>query len=167
MKSEKKQSIFEKLLLSMRKYKIFRPFTDLYFKHREIIMYLIFGVLTTLVDYAVYFPLSNLLNLHYLIANLFAWIAAVIFAFITNKLWVFDSRSFKFGIIIREFTSFVCARLLSFAVQEALLFLSVDIADINGNISKIAVSVVVVILNYIFSKMFVFANKTQTKEKSK
>lgn len=160
MNSINPKNAFEKLLISLRKYKLLRPFVDLFFKYKEIVMYLIFGVLTTLVDFAVYFPLANILNVHYLLSNLFAWIAAVIFAFVTNKLWVFESRSLEFKVIVREFSAFVGGRLLSFLIQELLLYLFVDIAAFNSNVSKIAVSVVVIILNYIFSKLFVFVKSS-------
>ena len=144
MNSINPKNAFEKLLISLRKYKLLRPFVDLFFKYKEIVMYLIFGVLTTLVDFAVYFPLANILNVHYLLSNLFAWIAAVIFAFVTNKLWVFESNARTLPEILREFTSFVLSRLFSGAVETALLWLLVDVLILSENIAKIPVAVLTV-----------------------
>lgn len=122
-------------------------------------MYLIFGVLTTLVDFAVYFPLANFFHVHYLIANTLAWIAAVLFAFVTNKLWVFESRSFAPKIVLKELVMFAGGRIVSLFVQQILLYITVDLAHINKNISKLAVSVIVIILNYVLSKLLVFRSK--------
>lgn len=161
-KENNKTTAFDKWIDSFKKYKLLKLPVSLYFKYKEIIMYLIFGVLTTLVDFAVYFPLANFFHVHYLIANTLAWIAAVLFAFVTNKLWVFESRSFAPKIVLKELVMFAGGRIVSLCVQQILLYITVDLAHINKNISKLAVSVIVIILNYVLSKLLVFRSKKNT-----
>lgn len=133
--------------------------------NRETASYLVFGVLTTVINYIVFG-----LILHYfgtestLIANIIAFIAAVSFAFVTNKLYVFQSRSWKLDVLKRELPSFLGARLFSLGIEELglwiCLLLNVDrlgLFSVNGMmIAKLVLAVIVVILNYIFSKFFIF-----------
>ena len=129
---------------------------ELYKKYREYIMYLIFGGLTTVVNWVIYFPLTNILHIHYQIANVIAWVCAVVFAYFTNRAWVFESKN-KNKII--EFAKFTSGRIFSLLAEMALLFVLIDLIKFNENISKIAGAVVVVVLNYILSKVFVFKEK--------
>jgi len=154
-----KNSKFDNFVMWFGKYKLFKPFVDLFFKYHEIAMYLIFGVLTTLVDYAVYFPLTNLLKLNHLIAFALAWAVAVVFAFVTNKLWVFGSTSFNKKIVLREFPAFAGGRVFSLILSEVIMYVMVDIMTVNQNISKIVISILVIIINYILSKLFVFKKR--------
>lgn len=125
-------------------------------KYRELIVYLVFGVLTTVVNYIVYLPCYNLLGLNASISNLIAWVAAVAFAFVTNKPFVFQSYDWSAGVVIPELTKFMGTRIGSGALETLILFLSVDLAGMNGNVWKLLTSVLVVILNYIGSKLLVF-----------
>ena len=138
---------------------------SLYRKHKEKINYLIFGVLTTLVNFIVYYPLVMLIDEEfllfgeipwYLIANVIAWVAAVIFAYVVNKKFVFESQKSGAREVAREFAAFVASRVFSFIIEEFLLWLSVDIAGIDEKIAKIVVAVITVILNYITGKLLVF-----------
>lgn len=88
--------------------------------------------------------------------NTIAWAAAVIFAFFTNKLFVFESRSFKPDILVKEFLIFVSARVLSLILEEAFLALTVKVMGIHELIAKVIISVVVVIVNYFASKFLIF-----------
>ena len=123
-----------------------------------VVMYLVFGVLTTLVDWVVYRAL-RLSGLGYMFSNVAAWVAAVIFAFVTNKFMVFNSKSVDRLIIIKEFISFVGARVFSLLLQLAGIELMIDYANINEYIAKAVMTVVVVVCNYVFSKLFIFKDK--------
>ena len=143
---------------------------------REVMTYLIFGVLTTLVNYAVF----ALLIWQYgdratLIANAVAWVAAVAFAYVTNKLFVFESKSWAADVLKREIPAFVGARLLSFGLEELGLWICKDLLhagrwtlmEIGGKViggllvSKVVLSILVVILNYFFSKLLIFTKKSE------
>ena len=123
--------------------------------NRETIVYIIFGILTTAVDYVAFSVLLYGLEINEVIANTIAWVLAVAFAYITNKLYVFESKSFKPQIIAKELPSFVLARLLSLVVTNVFLVFAAYIS-MNMLLAKALISVVVIILNYIFSKLFVF-----------
>lgn len=122
-------------------------------------MYLVFGVLTTVVNFLVYLPLHNATPLLASVANVIAWVAAVAFAFFTNKPFVFKSNDWSSKIVIPELSKFVGARIGSLIVETLIILLTVDILSWNGNYMKIATSVVVVIMNYVTSKLIVFRNK--------
>jgi putative flippase GtrA len=128
-------------------------------------MYLIFGVSTTLVNWIVYTLLVSVANADVTISNAMAWVAAVIFAYITNKLYVFESKSWKISVIVREAISFFGARVASGVFEiflpALLMKLGLDQAffGIEGFAAKLVVSVLVIVLNYIFSKLFVFKKK--------
>ena len=124
--------------------------------NKEIILYIIFGVLTTVVNLIAYYLFSNIIKINYLISNLIAWIISVIFAYMTNKLYVFNSKSIRVDIIVKEFTKFINCRLASGIIEMILLFLLVDMLAVNDIIAKLVIGVIVVILNFIFSKLFVF-----------
>ena len=122
----------------------------------QTILYVIFGILTTMVNLISYYFFSNIITINYLISNTIAWIISVIFAYMTNKLYVFNSKSIRIDIIIKEFTKFINCRLASGIIEMILLFLLVDMLAVNDIISKLVIGVIVVILNFIFSKLFVF-----------
>lgn len=124
--------------------------------NKETILYIIFGVLTTVVNLVVYHFFSNIMKVNYLLSNSIAWIMSVIFAYMTNKLYVFKCKSVKIDIIIKEFAKFINCRLTSGIIEIILLFLLVDMLAVNDIISKLVIGVIVVILNFIFSKLFVF-----------
>lgn len=130
-------------------------FKKLIVKYKELISYCFFGVLTTGINYIVYFLLLDLLNWNYLVVNVIAWIVAVLFAYVTNRIWVFDSKA-RGKKMIFEFVSFVGSRIASLGAETLLLYLMVDLAGLSDKISKIPVGVAVVILNYILSKLLVF-----------
>lgn len=141
--------------------------------NRETISYLFFGVLTTLVNLAVFWVLNKLLGEDLaLFNNAVAFVAAVIFAYITNKLFVFESKSWSPETLRKEIPSFIGARLFSFGLEELLLWISKDVIRagrysivilgivIGGlMVAKILISVIVVVLNYFFSKLFIFKKK--------
>ncbi len=122
----------------------------------DLIIYLVFGALTTAVNYLVYFPLYNYFRVDGTVSNCIAWAASVVFAFLTNKPFVFKSHDWKAKTVSAEFCRFISARLISGAGETLLIFITVTIMGINGNVVKIAVSVLVVVFNYFASKMVVF-----------
>ena len=138
---------------------------EIYFKYKEVINYLIFGILTTVVSLAVkylllftIFDASNALELQ--VAVIISWIAACLFAYITNRIWVFESKSKK---IIKEMITFFVARLSTLGLEMLIMFIFVTALGLNSDIWVIVwtlVSQVLVIVgNYILSKLIVFKNK--------
>ena len=141
--------------------------------NRETVTYVIFGVLTTLVNFAV-FKLSDVI-LHgklYLLSNTVAWLVAVAFAYLTNKLFVFESRSWQGDVLKKEIPAFFSARIASYFIEEAGLWFFVDILDFGNRVfdfriinlsgkmtAKFILGVVVIIFNYVLSKFLIFAKK--------
>ena len=125
-------------------------------KYWDILVYLFFGGLTTLVNFLVYFPLYNFLGFSASFSNVIAWAVAVVFAYLTNKPFVFKSWDWSSDMVFPELLKFVSCRAGSGAVETLLLFLAVDFLGWNGNVWKVITSIVVVILNYIGSKFLVF-----------
>lgn len=135
-------------------------------KYREIISYVFFGAATTFVNFAVYTLSVSVIGIDSLTAaNLISWLFAVTFAFFTNKLFVFTSTSFAPHTVLREGITFIASRVLSGAVEvflpEPLVWLGLDAAllGVEGSIAKLVVSIAVIILNYVFSKLLVFRKK--------
>ena len=125
-------------------------------KYRELISYLFFGVLTTAVNFIVYLPVYNILGLSASVSNMIAWVVAVVFAYFVNKIYVFRSLDWSRKTVIPELTKFVAARVLSGVLETGILLVTVDILGWNGNIWKFITQVLVVISNYVFSKLIVF-----------
>lgn len=132
---------------------------QMFMKHYDILVYLIFGVLTTVVNYAVYLPLYNLVGLGVVVSNTAAWIVAVLFAFVTNKPFVFRSYDWSAKTTIPELTKFVSCRIASGVMETVILFVAVNCLAMNGNVWKLITQVLVVIVNYIGSKLLVFRKK--------
>lgn len=130
---------------------------------REGIAYLIFGVLTTVIDYAISNALFYIGGMSSVPAQTIAWVAAVLLAFVTNKWWVFHSRTLVPAEVWKEFVSFVICRIATFLFNLAALFILVDLLKLEFFICKLLISVVVVILNYVFSKILIFAKKKDGK----
>ncbi|MBR6005196.1 MAG: GtrA family protein [Clostridia bacterium] len=159
---------------------------------REIFMYLVFGVATTVVNLGVFYlcnrafeaagwqgvlgnffvrkgwvkaaELFSTKGSEYLDSTFIAWVAGVLFAFFTNKLFVFESKSWAPSVAVKEFAGFVGARTFSLFIELLCMFLLVTILNLNELLSKIIVGVVVVVLNYIFSKLLVFRNSKEQPE---
>ena len=125
-------------------------------KYWDIISYLFFGVLTTLVNYAVYLPCYNLLGWSAALSTAVAWVVAVAFAYLTNKPFVFKSHDWSAKTVLPELAAFVACRVGSGLLETAIMFVTVDILGWNGNWMKLIVSALVVILNYVGSKLFGF-----------
>ncbi len=126
-----------------------------YNKYKEVLLYLLFGGLTTIVNILTFYIFRKL-NVELYISNIIAWIISVLFAFITNKLFVFESKNKTKKENIKEITSFFGFRLLSLVFDMGSMFLLINILKINDLLSKIFANILVIILNYIFSKLFIF-----------
>ena len=128
-------------------------------KYTDIILYVVFGTLTTIVDFFVYWLFFNLFHWPTVFSNTVAWIAGVVVAFVTNKPFVFKSYDWSWGVVWPELAKFMSCRVASWFIQTALLVITVDILSWNGNMMKLLTDVIVVIINYAGSKLFVFRNK--------
>lgn len=123
---------------------------------KETFLYLFFGGLTTLINIIIYKSLV-FLNIDYIIANIIAWIISVIFAFITNKYYVFNKKNTN---LIKEFIKFISSRLSTGLLDLFFMFLTVSIFNFDDFIMKILSNIIVIILNYILSKFIVFKNNS-------
>lgn len=132
--------------------------TSWYNKVKEVLWYGFFGVLTTLVN-IISFYLLDKTGVNVYLSNLIAWILSVLFAFITNKLFVFDSKSFSPTVLIKEISSFFFFRLLSLGIDMLGMYVCLSMIGLGKMLSKIIMNVIVIVANYIFSKLFIFKSK--------
>lgn len=128
-------------------------------KHRSFITYGIFGVLTTIVNIVTYNFCYNSVGISNTLSNVAAWILAVTFAYITNKIWVFDSKSWKWEVLRREIPAFISCRLATGILDIAIMYICVDIMRWPALLMKFASNILVIILNYVFSKLVIFKKK--------
>ena len=132
---------------------------ELFKKYREIIVYVIVGGVTTVINMVIHFGLVYLTKLDELVIVFIAWFFAVIFAYIMNKLWVFQSKSFKKDVLVHEIVSFTGARVFSLGVEELIFLIFVTWLGMDQFIIKMAAAIIVIIMNYVFSKLVIFKNK--------
>lgn len=143
---------------------------DLIIKYKSVLLYLIFGVLTTVVNIVTFYLCNLVLAQQYIIwgwplsgwaiANAIAWVVAVLFAYITNRIFVFESKKTGVKAISTEIISFFAFRLLTLGFDMAIMYVMIDMLSINDIISKVVANIVVIILNYVFSKLFIFKAKS-------
>jgi len=126
----------------------------------ELVSYLFAGVATTLVNYVVYFVVTRSglvpLELYSTVGTSIAWLVAVIFGYVVNKVFVFHTRCETFAALMKEMMSFIAMRLVSFGMELVLMFLTVEVLGLNDLAMKLIINIVVIILNYVFSKLFIF-----------
>ena len=120
---------------------------------KELVSYVIFGAFTTLINIAVYLLLTDIFHINYIIANIMAWFVSVMFAYVTNRIWVFESDNEN---VAKEVFLFYGGRIFTVVVDTLLMILFIDVLSIGNFVSKITVSIIVIILNYLFSKWIVF-----------
>lgn len=128
---------------------------DFYLKKVEAMRYLIFGALSTLVNILV-FALFNTLGLSTIASNTIAWIISVIFAYTTNKYCVFKAKTEGKKDLLREFSSFIVARLATLGVETIMMWTTIDLWHWNAILMKVIANIVVIVLNFVFSKLFIF-----------
>ncbi len=133
--------------------------TELIKKYKNIILYLFFGVCTTLINIIAYWVMAHPMQLSVMLSTIVAWILAVLFAYITNRKWVFYSGAIKKKEILREIVSFFSCRLITGVVDWICMFVFVDYLKLNDIIIKFIANIVVIILNYIASKVIIFKKK--------
>ena len=131
----------------------------LFERYYDVITYLFFGGLTTVVNYLVYLPCYNLLGWSAGLSNVLAWLIAVAFAFLTNKPFVFRSFNWSWNVVWPELYKFVGCRIGSGVLETGVLFLFVDMLKWDGNVMKLVTAILVIVLNYIGSKFLVFTKK--------
>ena len=142
---------------------------ELFKKHREKLLYLIFGGLTTLVDWVISFSLYYFwgaqievgpILVH--VADAIAWVSAVAFAYVTNRIWVFESRTKGFQRILQEIVSFAGGRVLTFLMQEGIVAVFVTWLGMNKYVIRVVAAVLVIVANYFISKLIVFRKKKES-----
>lgn len=157
--------IFEKIGL--------KSFVKWYREHREGMRYLVFGALATFVNIAVYSICFYIFKIENGISNIIAWVVAAIFAYITNKFCVFDSKVDTKKALLYEISSFFGCRLLTLAIDEAIMIITVDKLAWNAFLMKVIANIIVIILNFVFSKLIIFKKENKeddakdTKKKTK
>lgn len=133
---------------------------NLYLKNKEFINYLIFGALTTLVSFISYYLFARIFLIDEVISNSLSWFFSVLFAYITNKLFVFESFKNTKKSLFKEIISFFLSRILTCILCDILIFaFFVKIFKINDIISKLITQIIVIVLNYILSKLYIFRKK--------
>lgn len=152
---QKKEDIFDRLM-HLPGLRIFEKF---YKKNKEMLLYLLFGGLTTIVSIGSYAWFNVGMHINELIANIISWIFAVTFAYITNKIWVFQSNATGFSGVCQEMAKFYGGRLTTLAIEELVLFIFITLLHGNSVLVKFAAQIIVLVLNYIISKIFVFKKK--------
>lgn len=126
-------------------------------KYKPMLLYVLFGGLTTLVNIVVYWLCYEFFCIANIPSNCAAWIASVVFAFFTNKFFVFESHDSSCLVMVREFALFVAARLATGALDVLIMYVFVDILSLNPLLFKVLANIMVIVLNFVFSKLFVFA----------
>lgn len=128
-------------------------------RYKSVILYIVFGVLTTAVNIIAYWLLTRMFHCPVNVSTVIAWVLSVLFAYVTNRTWVFESRAEKPNDVIREIISFFAARLSTGALDWLIMFIFVTKLGMPDMVIKIASNVIVIILNYILSKFLVFRKK--------
>ncbi|MEE3427363.1 MAG: GtrA family protein [Ruminococcus sp.] len=136
---------------------------ELLFKYKSFILYVFFGVITTLINWSSYYFCYCLIGIPNVVSTIIAWLLAVAFAFITNKKWVFNSESFEVKTLFYEIWTFVVARLVTGVLDVAIMFVAVDVLGWNATIWKLISNFIVIVINYILSKFIIFKNGNSQK----
>lgn len=125
-------------------------------KYKDMILYIVFGVLTTVVNILVFYISSHMLNLPTTVSTVIAWFLSVLFAYLTNRKWVFDSQVNNSKEFVKEIISFYVSRAATGAIDLLCMFVFVDVLHFNDVLIKTASNILVVILNYVASKWIIF-----------
>lgn len=150
-----KQDIFDRIM-GFRCFDFIRPF---YEKHKEVLLYLFFGGLTFVVSIGSFVLFERMMRMPALIANLFSWIMAVTFAYITNRIWVFADVAHKVSGVIREVIAFFAGRAATLLLEEAILYIGITLLGADSIAVKTVGQIVVIVSNYFISKIIVFRRR--------
>ncbi|MCI8999728.1 MAG: GtrA family protein [Clostridia bacterium] len=126
-------------------------------KHKEVINYLIFGFLSFVVSMATYYLARICFD--YVISNIISWIIAVIFSYVTNKLFVFESKIEGKRKLVKEFVTFILSRIFTLVLETLILYMMVDLMNMNDRMVKVIAQIIVILMNYILSKLIIFKKK--------
>lgn len=148
----RKPDIFDRLMhLS-----VLNIFESFYKKHKEMLLYLFFGGLTFVISVITYAFFNVSLGMNELVANIFSWILAVLFAFFTNRIWVFDGKTNGAKEFFVQMMNFFGGRVATLVVEEVILFVFITKLGFGSMVVKIAAQIIVIVLNYVISKLWVF-----------
>ena len=136
----------------------------LYKKHEEGINYLIFGFLAFVLNYILYFLFADAMQMHYMAATVLSWVLTVVFAYWTNRTFVFKSQNKDTGSVVKEFVSFIGARIATEVLELVLMYVMVDLLSINDKISKLVCQVLVILANYVLSKIWIFKDNSSAEK---
>lgn len=153
---EQPKDIFDRIML----WPVFRKLYPFYKNHKSILLYIFFGGLTTVVSVGSFILFDSGLGFHVLVSNLLSWIFAVSFAYVTNRVWVFESKA-KGKAVFEEAASFVAGRLATLGIEELILLAFVTWLQWDSTWVKIGAQIVVLILNYVISKLLVFRKRVK------
>lgn len=128
----------------------------IYNRYKEYILYVVFGGFTTIISWGVFYVCTHIIKMDVVPGNIISWILAVAFAYATNRKWVFESKARGLRPILKEIIEFTAGRLVTLGIETAALWLTVDILKWNDMVMKILISIIVLILNYVFSKFIAF-----------
>ena len=155
MKDEKRGDVFDRLMAC----RLLAPIGPFYQKYKEPLLYVLFGGGTTLVNLLVFYAFTAWIVIDVLVANVLAWVAAVLFAYLTNRTWVFASRARGARKVVREVLTFFGGRVFTLLFEEAVIWLFIKQMGLPSMAVKLAAAVAIVILNYVISKLLVFRKK--------
>ena len=155
MEANEKPDNFDRIM-ALPVLRLLEPF---YKKHKAVLLYLFFGGLTTVISIFVFWLFHHPLGLNELVANVISWIIAVLFAFFTNRIWVFRAPTKTAGAFFRQMGSFFGGRIATLLIEEAILAVFITWLGLADMPVKIAAQIVVIVLNYFISKLFVFKKK--------
>ncbi len=157
---EQKEDIFDRMM----HLPLLRPLEPFYRKHKQLLMYLLFGGLSFFLNFFLFFAIDKLTDINALVNNIICWIACVLFQFFTNRTWVFDGRTTGPRAFFRQMALFFGGRLFTLGVEELILFLFITWRGLNAAGVKLAAQFIVIILNYVISKGMVFRKTADRKE---
>ena len=149
---KKQKDIFDRIM-SLKCFGFAYPF---YEKYKELLLYLLFGGLAFVVSISSYAFFEVVVNCTPLVANVFSWIMAVAFAYTTNRVWVFESKAKGLRALFKEAVSFFNGRVATLIVEEIILFIGINVLEFGSMVVKVIAQIVVIILNYIISKLYIF-----------
>lgn len=154
--TENREDIFDKIM-QLPLLKILEPF---YKKHKEILLYLFFGGVVTIISIGTFQLSYAVLKINELIANVISWIISVLVAYTTNRTWVFRSTANTKSAVITEMLSFFGGRIATLVIEELIILVFVTLLKFNSLAVKLAAQIAVIVLNYIFSKLWIFKDKS-------
>lgn len=159
MDNEKKD-IFDRIM----DWKILSFFQPFYKKNKEMLLYLFFGGLSFIVSVATYAFFNVTVGMTAVIANIWSWIITVLFAFLTNRIWVFAAPTETILDFVKQMISFYAGRVVTLVIEEVILYVGIDVMGGNSIVVKVIAQVIVIVLNYVISKLWIFKKDEEVAE---